>query len=405
MRNVVYCAPYLGVATTHRFAEALRGLRDVRLLAVCQELPAPRIRALYDHIEVVPSALHAGQLYDGVERLRARFGAPHRILGILENLQVQLAHLREHYGLPGPSPEAADRFRDKGRMKEALHAHGIPVAHHARITHPDHLRAFVDRVSLPIVLKPPDGAGGKGIVEVHTDRDLEDALAMPMGADRPVLAEEFLEGRELSFETLCIGGEPVFHSIGEYSPRPLEVVRTPWIQWVCVLPRDISGPRFERARAVGTDALRALGMGTGMTHMEWFERPDGSIAVGEIAMRPPGAQFVSLMSHAHDTDLYRAWARAVVDEAFDGPIERERAAAAVYLRGSGPGERVAGVHGLTAAQREVGHLVVEATLPIPGAPRNRSYEGDGYVIVKHRDTPVVVRAAQHLIETIEVTYE
>ncbi len=405
MRNVVYCAPFLGIATTHRFASALRSLSDVRLLAVCQEPPPPWAARLYDHVEIVPVALHAGQLYDGVERLRARFGPPHRILGILEDLQIQLAHLRAHYGLPGGDVAAAERFRDKGQMKEALRDAGIPCARHRRLSSEACAWAAAEAIGYPLILKPPAGAGSRGIEQVRDPRALRDALSRtPPRADRPLLAEEFLEGQEHSFETVCVGGTPVFHSISRYHPGPLQVRRTPWIQWVCVLPRDVSGPEFDDVRRVGFAALAALGMGSGMTHMEWFRRGDGSVAVGEIAMRPPGAQFVTLMSHAHDADLYRAWARAVVDDAFDGPLQRRHAVGIAYLRGSGPGTRVATIEGLEQAQARWGSLVVEARLPAPGAPRGSSYEGDGFVILRHPETEGVSEALRGVIETLSVTY-
>ena len=46
------------------------------------------------------------------------------------------------------------------------------------------------------------------------------------------------------------------------------------------------------------------------THFE--RRDDGSLAIGEIAARPPGANFVEMMGFGHETDMYRAWARAIV---------------------------------------------------------------------------------------------
>ena len=405
MRNVVYCAPFLGIPTTLRFAKALRRLQNVRLLGVCQEAPNAEVRELFDWVEVVPDALHAGQLYDGVERLRERFGAPTHVLGILENLQVQLAHVRAHYGLPGPSALAAERFRDKSRMKDALRELGIPCAAYRTLNHADTARDLAAEVGFPLVLKPPAGAGSRDTTVVRSPADLDERLgSLELSDERPMLAEEFIEGQEHSFETICIAGEPVFHSISRYYPGPLEVARTGWMQWVCVLPRDISGPEYDEVRRVGFDTVRRLGMGSGMTHMEWFRRPDGSVAVGEVAMRPPGAQFVSLVSWAHDTDMYSAWARAVVDGAFDGPFERRYAVAAAYLRGAGPGRTVARVDGVEQAHHNVGALVVESQLPVVGAPRAATYEGDGYVVLRHPDTSMVRDAVKQVIEQIRVTY-
>jgi formate-dependent phosphoribosylglycinamide formyltransferase (GAR transformylase) len=404
MRNVVYCAPFPGIAATHRFARALRGLDDIKLLGVFQERPAGDAARTYDDVAIVGNALDTRELWAGVEALRRRHGPPHRILGILENLQVQLAAVRGHYGLPGDDVAAAERFRDKALMKDALRAIGVPCARHRRLHSEHDAWAFASEIGFPIVLKPTAGAGCKATYEIKDADSLRIAMQeIRPSPQRDVLAEEFLDGREYSFETICLRGTPVFHSIGRYFPGPLEVTRTPWIQWVCVLPRDISGPWFDGIRQIGFHAVQKLGMNSGMTHMEWFRRSDGSLAVGEIAMRPPGAQFVTLMSYAHDADMYRAWARAAVDDAFDGPFERTYAVGIAYLRGQGEG-RVAAVEGLDRAQEKVGGLVVETKLPIVGAPKNSSYEGDGYVIVRHPDDDVVLAAMKTIVETVQVHY-
>ena len=112
---------------------------------------------------------------------------------------------------------------------------------------------------------------------------------------------------------------------------------------------------------------------------------------------------VKLTGLAHDTDLYRAWARATVDEAFDGPWERKFSTGCAYLRGPGQG-RVVSVDGLDEAQRAVGHLVVHTSLPKIGAPKRDTYEGDGYAIVRHPDTNVVKAALKTIVETVVVRY-
>ena len=75
---------------------------------------------------------------------------------------------------------------------------------------------------------------------------------------------------------------------------------------------------------VGMRAISALGLKDGFTHMEWFKRPDGSIAIGEIAQRPPGANITQMIGLAHGIDPYLAWARAVVDGAFERLVGARR---------------------------------------------------------------------------------
>ena len=170
-----------------------------------------------------------------------------------------------------------------------------------------------------------------------------------------------------------------------------------------LLPREIDGPEYEPIRHAGVEALRALGLVSGFSHMEWFRRADGSVAVSEVGARPPGAQFTTLMSFAHDVDLYASWAHLMVYDEFDPP-ERRWAVGAAYLRPQGHGH-IRAVHGVDQLDPALHELVVEARLPQAGQPTSSSYEGDGYVIVRHRDTAVVEQALDQLITTIRVELE
>lgn len=403
MRNVVFAAPF-PLETTMRFARAVGRLPGVRMLGIAQEAPGGEDRSLFADVVTVADGLDAGQLLQATRLFESRYGQIHRLVGILEPLQVQLAEVRRVMGIEGTSPTTADLFRDKARMKDELRRHGLPCARHKLIRSWADAEAFVTQVGFPLVLKPTAGMGCKSTWRINSVDELRGALtALHASPDHPALAEEFLRGREFSFETITINGQVRFQSATRYFPTPLEVMETPWIQWVVVLPRHIDGPDYADARALGVKAVQALGLETGMTHMEWFRRDDGSIAIGEIAARPPGANIVRLNSFAHDADMYRAWARAVVDNAFDGPYERKFAVGCAFLRGGGRG-RVVGVRGVDRANERVGRVVVESKLPQIGAHKSDSYEGDGYVIVRDPDTEVVKQAMTAIIETIQVDY-
>jgi len=403
MRNVLFAAPF-PLETTMRFARAAARLDNVRLLGLVQKPPTGDDARLFADVVEVGDALDTQNLIEGARTLERRHGPLHRVLGILEPLQVQLAEVRRALGVDGTNPETADLFRDKARMKDELRRNGLPCARHRLIAYWSDAEAFVAEVGFPIVLKPTAGMGCKSTWRIRTVDELRAALqALHAGPDNPALAEEFLHGREYSFETITIGGVVRFQSCTRYLPSPLEVVETPWIQWVVVLPRDIDGPEFADARALGVRAVQALGLETGITHMEWFRRDDGSLAIGEIAARPPGAFIVLANSYAHDVDMYRAWARAVVDDAFDGPYERKYAVGVAFLRGVGRG-RVSRVSGAEEATRKVGHLVVESRLPKLGTPRSDSYEGEGYVIVRDPSTDVVKAAMATIVENLRIEY-
>ncbi len=136
MRNVVFIAPF-PLETTMRFARAAAQLDGVRLLGVMQEAPAGKDGAAFGDLVLVDDALDPARLIDAVALLRRRHGDPFRIVGILEPLQVPLAEVRAHFGVPGPDVETAEVFRDKARMKEMLAAHGLPCARLLRSSQQD----------------------------------------------------------------------------------------------------------------------------------------------------------------------------------------------------------------------------------------------------------------------------
>jgi D-alanine-D-alanine ligase-like ATP-grasp enzyme len=398
-----FVAPYLLEATA-RFVSSAAELPDVRLgLITCE--PAERIppelrERLAGHWRV-EDALDPRQLAWAVTGLAGRLGRVDRLVGALEQLQVPLAQVRESMGIEGMDVRTAQNVRDKSRMKETFQAAGIPCARHALVRSAGQAAAFADEVGFPLVAKPPDGAGAQSTFRLDDGDMLRGWLgAVPLGEDSPALLEEFLTGEEHTFDSVTVGGSTVWSSIADYRPPPLEVLRNPWIQWSVVLPRDITGPRYEGIHRWGPAALKALGVTDALTHMEWFARPDGSVAISEVAARPPGAQLTSMHGYAHDFDLYRAWTELVIHGRFAVP-ERRFAAGTAYLRGMGHG-RVRAVHGIDDVQQQIGHLVVEARLPQPGQPAASDYLGEGYAIVRHPDTAVVEDALRRIVGGVRV---
>ena len=402
MRNVLFITPF--PSRSMEYVRAAAGLDQVRMLGITQEAPGGGDAEVFADVVTVDHTDDPAQLVAAARVLESRHGRIDRVLGIRESLQVPVGELRRALGVPGPDPDTAELFRNKARMKDELGRHGLPCARHRLLRSWNDAEALIAEIGLPVVVKPLAGNNCEGVWRARTIDELRDALsALHASPESPVLAEEMLVGREFTFETITVGGQVRLHSLSWYHPAPLEVMENPGRRPVIVLPRDISGPEWSDAVELGICALTALGFDTGATHMEWFRRDDGSLAIGEIAARPPSS-FLDLMTGlAHDTDIFHAWARAAIDDAFDGPYDRCYAVGCAFLRGVGGG-RVLGVTGVDRVQELLGGLIVQAQLPRPGASRSDSYEGDGYIIVRHPDTEVVTAAMKTIVETIQISY-
>jgi len=393
--NVIFAAPILSENAARVIAAATR-LDGVRLGVITQDPPAKLRDPVAQHWRV-DDILDFDQLAWAVENVSARLGGADVLFAAYEQLQVPIALMREQFGIEGMRADAARNFRDKSRMKELFDEAGLPCARHARIASDEDARQFAAANGYPLVYKPIEGAGARSTFRVDTDEQLRDALRI---SPPPGLLEEFVVGDEHSFEGVSAGGRLVWHSLTHYSPTPLEVLRNGWIQWCIVLPREIDDPRYDDIRDAAARALEVLGMHTGLCHLEWFRRRDGSIAISEVAARPPGAHIMDLVSYAHDIDFDEAWVRLMVLGTFEPP-PRKWSAGIAFLRGQGEG-RVKAVHGIEEAAREVGPLVVASKLPSIGQAPAGGYEGEGFIIVRDRETAVVEQALKSIVNLIRV---
>ncbi|MBL7776410.1 MAG: ATP-grasp domain-containing protein, partial [Saprospiraceae bacterium] len=302
MPFVVYICPNF-TANAVRFIDVLSGISEIRLGLISQEpmaLLPPDIQLRIVVFQQVSDVFDAAVLAAAVQQVQGSQGPAHRLLAAVEGMQVPLAQVREQLGIEGMDVETAKNFRDKQRMKDLFRKAGLPCAQSEEVKGAKQARVFAEKVGFPLVVKPVAGAGSLSTFRANDVAELDAAMAqMPEGA---ALLEEFVTGDEHSFDTYSLVGSPVFHSLSHYYPNPLEAMREPWIQWQVVLPREVEAPQYDDIRHAAFEALDTLGMRTGISHLEWFRRADGSIALSEVAARPPGAQFMTLMSRAFDFD-------------------------------------------------------------------------------------------------------
>jgi hypothetical protein len=414
MTHVVFIAP-LFLETTNRYVEGFANIENVTLSVISQDPETSIPRALKPRIAGhyrVKDTLDAEQLTIATRALGKAIGKVDRLVGVLEQLQIPMATVRDTLGIEGINGDVAQNFRDKDKMKDVLRAAGVPVAKSGLATSADALRKFVDQVGYPIIVKPQAGLGTRATYRITSKEEL-DALeqqGLRPSNEEPLQCEQFVVAREHTCETVTIRGKHVWRSGSRYFPTPLEVLENPWIQYCVLIPREDDLPEFQKFAPVNAAALDALfgrwsqsAAGTALTHMEWFLQEDGSALVNEVGARPPGVQLMPLMSIAHETDFFSDWARLMAIEEFT-PKARTWSAGAAFFRGQGRGERIVAVEGIEKAVAEAGDALVELRTPKVGMPRAAGYEGEGRALVKSATTEGAKRALLALIRNVQVRY-
>jgi hypothetical protein len=340
---------------------------------------AREVLAHYEHVTLSNEGAVLGALHG-----LARHVSVDRVECLWEPYMFLAARIRESFGVPGMTVEQTVPFRDKERMKQAIDAAGIRTPWHVSATTVAAVWEAAERVGYPLIVKPIAGAGSADTYRVDSAPELADVLPLLRHVPE-VSVEEFIDGEEFTFDTVCANGSILFENVMWYRPRPLQMKMHEWISPTSIVLRDLTVPDLQGGRRMGAEVLSALGFGTGFTHMEWYRKSDGEAVFGEIGARPPGARVVDLMNYATDGDLYVAWAEAVVNGRLSQPLEHRFNSGCVFKRAKGVG-RITHVDGLEALLAEYGdHVVLVDLLPL-GAPR-RDWRAvlisDGMIIVRH----------------------
>jgi formate-dependent phosphoribosylglycinamide formyltransferase (GAR transformylase) len=360
-----------------------------------QTLPEMAQEALAAYVRV-PSLWDEGAVIDTVRQLAGEVRID-RVECLWEPGMILAARLREALGVPGMDLATTIPFRDKEEMKRKLDAAGIRTPHHFRATSVDEIEAAAAALGFPLIVKPIAGAGSADTYRVDDADALADVIAKVRHIPE-LSVEEFIDGEEYTFDTICVDGNIKYFNIAWYRPRPLIARTNEWISPQTITLRDVDAAHLAGGKAMGEAVIRALGFRTGFTHMEWYRTHQGEAVFGEIAARPPGARSVDLMNYGSDLDVYRGWAEAAVHGTFTQPIERRYNAAVIFKRAQGRG-RIQAIEGLERLQAAFGRWIVGVDLLPIGAPRRnwkQTLVSDGHIFLRHPDLETCMEMADRV---------
>ena len=401
--NVLFLSPGFPAEMPH----FTRGLAQVgaRVLGVgdgpLAGLPDEARHALADYLQV-RNLWEEDQTIEEVRRW-VQGHSIDRVECLWEPGVVLAARLREALGIPGMGVEQAIAFRDKERMKQVLDEAGVRTPRHARARTSGEVREAAEHIGFPLIVKPIAGAGSADTYPVHDQEELEQSLTLTKHVPE-VSVEEYIEGEEYTFDTVCAGGQILFQNVAWYRPKPLIARLNPWVSSQAILLRDTTPAEISCGVSLGRSVLDALDFQTGFTHMEWFRKPDGEAVFGEIGARAPGARLVHAMNYSAETDLFAGWAEAVCYGSFSQNREKRHNAALIFKRAEGNG-RVQRYEGLDAILAKYGEHITNIELTPIGAPRRdwrKSTVGDGWIVARHPNLDLTLEMANRLTTDLRI---
>ncbi|HEX4949816.1 MAG TPA: ATP-grasp domain-containing protein [Blastocatellia bacterium] len=239
----------------------------------------------------------------------------------LDEFDIEVAAaLREHLRIPGMGDTTARYFRDKLAMRVQAKDAGIRVPEFSAVVNYDELRAFMERVPPPWVLKPRTSASAIGIRKLHAPEELWPTLEALGDEQSFKILEQFVPGEIYHVDSIVNDSQVVFANVQKYGAPPMAVMHEGGIFTSYGVPR---GSDEEVAlQAANRDIIQAFKLVRGVTHAEFIKgHADGQFYFLEIAARVGGAYINEVVKAARGVNLWTEWARVEILRHEDEPYQ------------------------------------------------------------------------------------
>jgi biotin carboxylase len=305
---------FLCISTYEKGQDFLRQLADLgvkpTLLTMDKLRDAPWPHEILEELVTMPAGLTNEQIVNTVTWL-ARGRNFDRLAALDEFDMETVAQLREHMRIPGIGTTAIAYYRDKLAMRMGARDAGFLVPEFARVLNYDELRAYMDRVPAPWLLKPRSEASALGIRKIEHPEQLWRALDELGDRQSFFLMEQFVPGDIFHVDSILSEGKVVFSSVHQYGRPPMQVMHEGGVFTTRTVDRQSRD--WQELTELNSRLAPALGLHRGVTHGEYIRaHADGRFYFLEIAARVGGAFIVDLVEHSTGVNLWREWAKIEV---------------------------------------------------------------------------------------------
>lgn len=236
------------------------------------------------------------------------------------------AYVAEKLGLPSTGPYESIRIlQNKGKFRKFLseNAFNVPVAKGYKNV--DEAINDINLFHWPVIVKPTDSAGSKGVTKVDKPEELRKSIeyALSFSHSEEFIIEDFLEkvGHSSDCDSFSINGELKFISFS--AQRFDEKCENPYTPAAYSWPATISQKHQNELREELNRLLKLLNMKTGIFNIEVRECTDGKAYIMECSPRGGGNRLAEMMKYCTGVDLVTNAVRAALGEETQGIIQKD----------------------------------------------------------------------------------
>ncbi len=230
---------------------------------------------------------------------------------------VTAAYVAEKMGLPSCGPyESVCILQNKARFRKFLSENGFNVPTAKGYSSLEDALKDTSLFHWPVIVKPTDSAGSKGVTRVDTPEKLKESIEYALGFSHSgeFIIEDFLEKKGHSSDTDSFSVNGVLKFVSFSAQRFDENCENPYTPAAYTWPATISSEhQKELAGEVGR-LFKLLGMKTSIYNIEARECTDGKAYIMECSPRGGGNRLAEMLRYATGEDLIEAAVSAALGE-------------------------------------------------------------------------------------------
>lgn len=323
---------------------------------------------------------------------------------------VAASYVQNQMGLPSFGPfESVEILQNKDKFRAFLTKHNFNVPQAKGF---DSIEAAMQEVywyPWPVIVKPTDAAGSKGVTRVDKVEDLQPALeyAMEHSISGHIIVEEFIDKQGCSSDTdsMSIDGKLVFTS---FCAQRFDAEATnPYTPAAYSWPSTFTKEQEEYLTSEIQRLITLLGLKTVVYNIEVRVAPNGKPYIMELTPRGGGNRLCEMLRYATGVDMITAITRAMVGDPILEPIEQKPYNghwAEIILHADKDG-----IYDHLEISKELPAEVVEEDLWVKQGDHVDSFEGAnnaiGTLVLKFQTAEELEKAITHQKEWLKVVVE
>lgn len=226
------------------------------------------------------------------------------------------AYVAEKLGLPGNPYESVEILTQKDLFRDFLQKNGFNTPKACGYTTYEQALADIDGFKFPVMVKPVDSSGSKGVVKIEDKSELKAAVdeALSYSRSKRIVVEEFIQkkGYQISGDGFSVDGKLVFTSYGNelYSGKGTREYVALGEFWPSLISDELKKKVDDELQKL----IKALGMKTCAYNIEVILDKNDDVYVLELGPRNGGSYIPQLIKYATGVDLIDYTLRAAVGE-------------------------------------------------------------------------------------------